>query len=84
MPSEIRRHARSPDATRAALVALTTLILPAAASADAFVRSQAMLATTILEAFVHSDRVTVDLEIGLSDLETFRNLLPDALYEKLG
>ena len=84
MPSEIRRHPRSPGATRAALVALTTLILPAAASADAFMRSQAMLATTIVEAFVHSDRVTVDLEIGLSDLETFRNLLPDALYEKLG
>ncbi len=69
---------------RAALVALTTLILPAAASADVVVRSQAMLATTIVEAFVHPDRVTVDLEVGLADLEAFRNLLPDDLYEKLG
>jgi hypothetical protein len=84
MSSEIRRHARSPAATRAALVALTTLILPAAASADVVVRNQAMLATTIVEAFVHPDRVTVDLEVGLADLEAFRNLLPDDLYEMLG
>jgi hypothetical protein len=48
------------------------------------IRSQAMLATTILEASVHPDRVTVDLEVGLTDLEVFRNLLPDEIYEKLG
>ena len=26
----------------------------------------------------------VELEIGLDDLEAFRNLLPDEIYEKLG
>ena len=47
-------------------------------------RSQAMFATTIVEYYVEDDRVRVELEIGLSDLETFRNLLPDEIYERAG
>ncbi len=43
-----------------------------------------MLASTIAEYYVRDGQVTVELEIGLSDLEGFRNLLPDELYEKLG
>ena len=52
--------------------------------ADAVIRTQAMLASTIVEYYVRDGQVTVELEIGLSDLEGFRNLLPDELYEKLG
>jgi hypothetical protein len=51
---------------------------------DAIVRTQAMLASTIAEYYIQEGQVTVELEIGLSDLEGFRNLLPDAIYEKLG
>ncbi len=47
------------------------------------VRSQAMLATTIAEYFVEDGRISVDLEIGLADLEAFQNLLPDEIYEEL-
>jgi len=47
-------------------------------------RSQAMFASTIAEYFVEQDRVRLELEIGLSDLDAFRNLLPDDLHEKLG
>jgi len=43
-----------------------------------------MLASTIAELFVEEDRIYVELEIGLSDLEAFHNLLPDEIYEKLG
>jgi hypothetical protein len=65
------------------LVALAAL-LPARASGDAIIRTQAMLASTIAELFVEEDRVYLELEIGLRDLEAFRNLLPDDIYEKLG
>ena len=54
------------------------------ARADAIVRTQAMLASTIAEYYIGDAGVEVELEIGLSDLEAFRNLLPDDLYETLG
>ena len=54
------------------------------ASADAIIRTQAMLASTIAEYFIEDGRIYVELEIGLPDLEAFRNLLPDDIYEKLG
>jgi hypothetical protein len=54
------------------------------AHADAFVRTQAMLASTIAEYYVQDGAVTVELEIGLADLDAFRNLLPDEIYERLG
>lgn len=43
-----------------------------------------MFATTIAEYFIEEGRILVELEIGLDDLEAFRNLLPDEVYEKLG
>jgi len=55
-----------------------------AVRADAVIRTQAMSASTIAEYYVQDGRVTVELEIGLSDLEGFRNLLPDELHQKLG
>ncbi|MEE8312042.1 MAG: hypothetical protein V3R77_07280 [Candidatus Binatia bacterium] len=54
------------------------------AHGDAIVRSQAMLASTIAEIFVEPGRVRVELEIGGADLQAFRRLLPDDVYEKLG
>jgi hypothetical protein len=43
-----------------------------------------MLASTIAEIFIEEDSVVVELEVGAQDLEAFRNLLPDQLYERLG
>ena len=53
------------------------------ARADAIVRSQAMLASTIAEFFITEDGVAVELEIGLEDIAAFGNILPDEIYEKL-
>ncbi len=52
--------------------------------ADAIVVTRAMTATTIAEIFIDEEAVTVELEIGLPDLEAFRNLMPDSLYERMG
>jgi len=54
------------------------------AYADAVIRTQAMLASTIAEYYVSEAELAVEIEIGLADLETFRNLMPDEIYEKLG
>jgi hypothetical protein len=43
-----------------------------------------MTATTIAEMYVEPDSVVVELEIGLADLEGFRNLMPDQIYVRLG
>jgi hypothetical protein len=53
-------------------------------SADALVMTQAMKATTIAEVFVERDAVRVELEIGAEDLQAFRNILPDEVYQRLG
>ncbi|MBW2667994.1 MAG: hypothetical protein JRE13_17025, partial [Deltaproteobacteria bacterium] len=55
----------------------------ATARADAIVRSQAMLASTIAEFFITENGVAVELEIGLEDIAAFENLLPDEIYEEL-
>jgi hypothetical protein len=60
------------------------LLLAPSAWADAIIRSQAMLATTIAEFYIERDRVYVELEIGLGDLPAFANILPDQIYEKTG
>lgn len=46
--------------------------------------SRAMFADTIAEYFVEQDQVRVELEIGTADLDAFRNLLPDGIYEQMG
>ena len=43
-----------------------------------------MFATTIAEIFVETGRIEVVLEVGFGDVEAFRNLMPDPIYEKLG
>jgi hypothetical protein len=51
---------------------------------DALVLTMAMTASTIGEIFVEEDLVTIELEIGVADLNGFRDLLPDELYERMG
>jgi len=68
---------------RHALVVSTLLLYATSASADAIMRSQAMFADTIAEYFVEDDHVRLELEIGTNDVGAFRNLLPDALYQRL-
>ena len=55
-----------------------------AVKADAIVVSQAMFADTIAEYMVEDGHVRVELEIGAGDINAFRNLMPDALYERMG
>jgi hypothetical protein len=67
------------------LLLIAMLLLPPwRVAADAIVISRAMLASTIAEVFVEESSVRVELEIGLADLPAFRNLVPDAVYERLG
>jgi hypothetical protein len=63
---------------------LLVILAPGLARADAIVVTRAMLATTILEYYVTLDSVRVELEIGAGDLDAFRNLMPDEIYEQLG
>ena len=60
------------------------LLLPSHISADAIIRSTAMFASTIAEYYVEEDHVRLELEIGQQDIASFRNLLPDQLYQQLG
>ena len=46
--------------------------------------TRAMTASTIAQIYIEEDAVAIELEIGVSDLRGFRNLLPDAIYERLG
>ncbi len=68
---------------RHSLVVSTLLLYVSSASADAIMRSQAMFADTIAEYYVEDDHVRLELEIGTNDVGSFRNLLPDELYQRL-
>jgi hypothetical protein len=60
------------------------LLAPREASGDALMVSRAMFADTIAEYFIEEDGVRVDIEIGGQSLQSFRNLLPDEAYQRLG
>jgi hypothetical protein len=66
------------------LWAIILLLLPSHTCADAIIRSTAMFADTIAEYYVEEDHVRLELEIGQQDIASFRNLLPDQLYQQLG
>jgi hypothetical protein len=66
------------------LIPILVLASGHTARADAIVRSQAMFASTIAEFMVEEEGIELELEIGLTDLEAFRNLLPDEIYQELG
>ncbi len=63
---------------------LLGLLFTCNATADALITNQSMFATTIAEYFIGQDQVRVELEIGMQDLQAFRNLMPDEIYEKMG
>jgi hypothetical protein len=65
------------------LLLLFCLLLPVDATADAIVVTRAMSAPTVMEVFIDTDVVRVELEIGIEDLDAFQRLLPDALLEKM-
>ena len=60
------------------------LVTAGQARADAIMLTRAMTATTIVEVFITSDSVHVELEIGVQDLNGFRNIMPDPIFERLG
>ena len=66
------------------LFLLGELFVAGPVRADAVMQTQAMRASTIAEFFVEEERVVLELEIGVSDLEAFRLLMPDEIYERLG
>ena len=66
------------------LLVICASLLPARAHADAIVVTRAMLASTIAEIFVEEDTVRVEIAIGLTDIEAFRNIMPDEIYRRLG
>jgi len=68
---------------RIGLFVIAVLLFPGTLLADAIFRSQAMFADTIAEYFIEDDSVRLELEIGTNDIGVFRNLLPDALYQRL-
>jgi hypothetical protein len=43
-----------------------------------------MTASTIAEVFIEEGRIVAELEIGGRDLEGFRNLMPDEVYQRMG
>ena len=59
-------------------------LFPSVIFADAIMVTQAMNASTIAEIFIGRDAVRIELEIGLSDIPAFGNIMPDAIHEKLG
>ncbi len=69
---------------RVLIVSIFSLLLnDGQAMADAIMRSEAMFADTIAEFFIEDDHIRLELEIGFNDVGSFRNLLPDALYQQL-
>jgi hypothetical protein len=66
------------------LTCLLLILLPLQTAADAIMRSTAMFADTIAEYYVEQDHVRLELEIGEADIASFRNLLPDQIYQQLG
>ncbi|MEH6634171.1 MAG: hypothetical protein V7700_01575 [Halioglobus sp.] len=65
----------------AGLALLCGLLFTHLVAADALIRSEAMFAKTIAEIYVEEAGIRVELEVGLDDIGSFRNLLPDAIYE---
>ncbi len=68
----------------ALLCLLVSFLLPSPARPDAIIITKAMTASTIAEVFIEEGRILVELEIGGRDLEGFRNLMPDEVYQRMG
>ena len=65
-----------------AWVVVLGVLLPGVAAADAVVVTRAMTAGTIMEAFVDSEAIVVELEVGEPELSQFPTLVEAATSEK--
>ena len=54
------------------------------AEGDAIIRTQAMFSSTIAEYYIEDGQILLELEVGADDLQAFRNLMPDEIYQRLG
>ncbi len=79
-----RCQSRISSGTLSLACVLLMLAKALTAHADAIMVSKAATAPTICEFFIETNQLRVELEIGLEDLKAFRNLLPDAIYTRLG
>lgn len=75
---------RLPIFCTVAVAGFALLMPPGGLRSDPLIIVRAMTATTVAEIYVEPHSVIVDLEIGLADLDAFRNLMPDQIYERLG
>ncbi len=75
---------RSFTLSLAAVAVALLCLIPTRLDSDALVITKAMTASTIVEIWVKEGSITVELEIGVQDLQGFRNLVPDGIYKRLG
>jgi len=73
---------RKPAVLTCVVVLLSIAFRPFSLHGDAIVVTKAMSASTIAEVFVEDEAVRMVLEIGAADIEAFKNLLPDEIYER--
>ncbi len=59
------------------------MLFSAQVYADALMKNKAMSANTIIEFYVDDNGVRAEFEIGLPEIENFKNLLPDPIYQEL-
>ncbi len=69
---------------RRLLAMVCVLVAVTRSAGDAIVVTRAMQASTVAEVFITEGEVRVTLEIGVTDVEAFGNLLPDALHGEIG
>ena len=67
---------------RSAVIACVISLTSAVASADAVMVTRAMTASTIMEAFIADDGVTIELEVGASDAAAFGEFIAVARSAK--
>ncbi|MEP1471923.1 MAG: hypothetical protein ABJK20_09060 [Halieaceae bacterium] len=63
---------------------LFCMLFASLALADALMINRSVEASSLAQYYIDERGVQVDLEIGLSSLEDFRNLMPDTIYRELG
>jgi hypothetical protein len=63
---------------------LTCLSSASLALADALMVNRSVDASSLAQYYVDERGVRVELEIGLNSIQSFRNLMPDAIYRELG
>ena len=60
-----------------------SLFMCSIAQADVLVMPKAMNASTIAQLFIEKEGLRLDLEVGIKDIDSFKNILPDNLFYAL-